>query len=238
MSASAVQILANRKNSALSTGPRTPAGKQRVSLNAVRHGLTSQVVVLAHEDMEAYQALVQDTVKLWAPTGIHEQRLVQRLVDTDWRLHRCPSLEHGLFAADPGVDPVSAGPAQDDPALQATLNAAQVLRADYKVLESIGRHETRLSRLYQSTLKELREVQQERQMQELAAMNRAANLLKTSKMKGEPYDPAADGFVLKTDQIESWVARDQRQRDSSLACSVRFNLAQFQRISSNEERRW
>ena len=51
MSSSAI----NRSNSQHSTGPRTEAGKQRSSLNALRHGLTARTAVLATEDPAAYQ---------------------------------------------------------------------------------------------------------------------------------------------------------------------------------------
>lgn len=36
----------NRTNAQNSTGPKTEAGKQRSSLNALRHGLTGQIVVM------------------------------------------------------------------------------------------------------------------------------------------------------------------------------------------------
>ena len=50
------KIEANRRNAARSTGPRTEAGKKKVSLNAVKHGLTATtLVVLPHEDEEAYR---------------------------------------------------------------------------------------------------------------------------------------------------------------------------------------
>ena len=45
----------NRANAEKSTGPRTEAGKQRSALNALRHGLTGQTVVLPTEDHSAYQ---------------------------------------------------------------------------------------------------------------------------------------------------------------------------------------
>ena len=53
------KIEANLRNATRSTGPRTEAGKKKVRLNAVKHGLTATtVVVLPHEDAEAYQKRV------------------------------------------------------------------------------------------------------------------------------------------------------------------------------------
>jgi hypothetical protein len=46
----------NRRNSRHSTGPRTDSGKQRSSLNALRHGLTAASAVLPSEDQAAYDA--------------------------------------------------------------------------------------------------------------------------------------------------------------------------------------
>jgi hypothetical protein len=39
------QIESNRRNALRSTGPKTEAGKQRSSKNAVRHGLTTETVI-------------------------------------------------------------------------------------------------------------------------------------------------------------------------------------------------
>src|SRR5271155_3556862 len=49
----------NRANSQHSTGPKTPEGKKRISLNALRHGLTGQIVVMPTEDLQAYQRHLQ-----------------------------------------------------------------------------------------------------------------------------------------------------------------------------------
>ena len=47
MPASEAQILANRRNAALSTGPKTPEGKEQSRRNALKHGMTGAGVVLA-----------------------------------------------------------------------------------------------------------------------------------------------------------------------------------------------
>src|SRR4051794_29182415 len=40
----------NRQNSRASTGPKSDRGKQAVSLNAFKHGMRSEKLVLPHED--------------------------------------------------------------------------------------------------------------------------------------------------------------------------------------------
>jgi len=49
------QIAANRLNAQRSTGPRTPAGKTRVSSNALKHGLTGREVVLPNENPDDFE---------------------------------------------------------------------------------------------------------------------------------------------------------------------------------------
>ena len=225
MPVSEIQLVANRENAAHSTGPRTTEGKQRASLNAMRHGLTSQVVVLPHEDMQAYLALHRETIKAWSPQGIHEQRLVQRIIDTDWRLNRCPSLENSLFALGHGE---AAGDIEaDNGQIHAALTSARVLRERAATLESLGRHETRLTRIYHVTLKELREAQQARKAHEEADLRRATQLYKTSKMKSMPYDPSEDGFVLSVSQIEDAVRRKQRSDTAQRADYYNYDLGAF-----------
>ena len=51
---------ANRKNAQRSTGPKTPEGKARSSKNALKHGLTSEELILPGENPEAYDARMDE----------------------------------------------------------------------------------------------------------------------------------------------------------------------------------
>jgi len=57
---SAKKAEANRQNALKSTGPKTPAGKAAVRLNALRHGLLSEEILLPGEDEEALRELEED----------------------------------------------------------------------------------------------------------------------------------------------------------------------------------
>src|SRR5713101_8287577 len=88
----------NRANAQHSTGPKTEAGKQRSSLNALRHGLTGHTIVLPTEDLAAYERFTKRFFDDLKPIGILEEQLVQNLADTSWRLNRIPALENNLLA--------------------------------------------------------------------------------------------------------------------------------------------
>src|SRR5579863_6043128 len=87
----------NRANSQHSTGPKTEAGKKKSSLNALRHGLTGQIVVMPTEDLQAYQSHLNSFTDEYAPKGATESNLVQALADTSWRLNRVAALETNLL---------------------------------------------------------------------------------------------------------------------------------------------
>src|ERR1700683_3738447 len=91
----------NRANSQHSTGPRTDSGKQRSSLNALRHGLTAASPVLPSQDPAAYDPPRRAFFDEYHPATPTETQLVQKLADTSWRLNRIPLLEADLFSQNP-----------------------------------------------------------------------------------------------------------------------------------------
>ena len=89
---------ANRRNAQKSTGPRTPAGIARSSLNARRHGILSREVLLPNEDPRALDAQRKRMWEDWQPVGATEESLVDAIVAHLWRLARFHRVETGIFA--------------------------------------------------------------------------------------------------------------------------------------------
>jgi hypothetical protein len=92
------QLIANRKNAAASTGPKTETGKSICRLNAVKTALTGQTVLLPTDDAAEYQKLEQTYINHYKPVGFEEEFLVQSMINADWRLRRIPVFEAGIFA--------------------------------------------------------------------------------------------------------------------------------------------
>jgi hypothetical protein len=95
--ASPRRIEANRKNAQLSTGPRTPAGKEAVSRNAIAHGLRARSILLAGENPQDFDRLCASAFAELSPRGIIESEIADQIVETLWRLRRVPVFEKALF---------------------------------------------------------------------------------------------------------------------------------------------
>lgn len=91
------KVQANRKNALKSTGPRTPAGRGRISKNALTHGLLSQDVLLPDEDGKALKALGDGLHADLEPERELETMLVDRIIGLTWRLLRLNRIEAGVF---------------------------------------------------------------------------------------------------------------------------------------------
>lgn len=90
------QLRANRLNARRSTGPRTLAGKARVSSNALKHGLTGKDIVLPSENPCDYDAFRAGLIESLDPRGDLEGLLADKVVADAWRLRRVPILEAAL----------------------------------------------------------------------------------------------------------------------------------------------
>jgi hypothetical protein len=88
----------NRRNALKSTGPKTPEGKDAVRLNALKHGLRSEEILLPGEDEEALRELGERLRDELQPVGELENLLVDRIISAYWRLRRIGRVETGIFA--------------------------------------------------------------------------------------------------------------------------------------------
>src|SRR5919106_1790248 len=88
----------NRQNALKSTGPKTPEGKDAVRLNALKHGLRSEEILLPGEDEEALRELSEHLKAELQPIGELENLLVDRIISAYWRLRRVVRVETGIFA--------------------------------------------------------------------------------------------------------------------------------------------
>ena len=69
----------NRINAQRSTGPRSPAGKQRVRFNGLKHGMTARSTVLPGEDPALIEAARRQLHHDLAPRDPLEAILVDRI---------------------------------------------------------------------------------------------------------------------------------------------------------------
>ena len=92
--ATQAQILANRRNAAKSTGPKTPEGKAAVAKNATKHGLFSCYDVVISENQADFDGFRDDMLDELSPEGTIETVLAGRIVSLTWRLKRTERMQN------------------------------------------------------------------------------------------------------------------------------------------------
>ncbi len=206
----------NRANSQHSTGPITETGKKKSSLNALRHGLTGQIVVMPTEDLAAYQLHLQSFTDEYAPKGATESNLVQALADTSWRLNRVAALETNLLTL--GI--ANGGNPIDD-----AMSIVAALESQSKALSNLSMHSQRLSRQFERTVAQLRDLQKTRRAEEKQDLNSLLDIIEMYDSKGETYDPSADGFVFSESQIAAERRAHNRENLAEEAFDYRYESA-------------
>jgi hypothetical protein len=164
MGASIARLEANRRNALSSTGPRSLAGKRRVAANAVRHGLTSQALLLPGEDADAFAAFESELLASLDPRDSVEALLAGRVVVAAWRLHRIARVEAGMFATRVRMSP---GDSQAEAMGHAFVGAA----AGSDAFTKLSRYEASLDRAFVRALRELHRVQAERRERDASVVD-------------------------------------------------------------------
>jgi hypothetical protein len=201
---SAAQLAANRSNSQHSTGPTTPEGKKKISLNAVKTALTGRTVLLPQDDADAYEALLHSYVKEFQPVGPVETGLVQSLVDVCWRLDRIPGLEYALLTWGRMQIEVEDPNSLNLPALLLEMRIRGTREKEFRNLQL---QESRLTRRREKEMKELLALQTARKAKEAEELKRAAKAALIAKQRNQTFDLAANGFEFSNERFAAYMAQ-------------------------------
>jgi hypothetical protein len=201
----------NRENAAHSTGPVTDQGKRRASLNALRHGLTGETVVLPSDDLIAYTESCRQFHGELKPIGLLETKAVQTIADTYWRLDRIRAMENNLFSLGFALNSQAQSPQvpDNDPAINRALAQAKAVEASANVLVRLSLYEQRLNRTLMQAKAELKQLQQERKQAEQQSLAQAARIHKLKEALGQPWQPEDDGFEFSSVKLSAWTHHSQ-----------------------------
>jgi hypothetical protein len=142
------RLQANRENAKLSSGAKTPAGKQIVSQNSTVHGLTGKFRVLSTETQSEFDELLAGLISSHAPADAAETELITSIAEALWLARRATRLQ------DRCLETIASG----------DLEAAKIARAD---LNLYMRYQTTHERSHQRYAAELRKLQSDRRKAEV-----------------------------------------------------------------------
>jgi hypothetical protein len=91
------RIIASRANGKRSRGPKTDQGKQRSSINAIRHGLLSKCVVMPEESHEIFDTLFGQYTANLQPANDVQRTHVEEMVTAIWKMRRLWAVETELW---------------------------------------------------------------------------------------------------------------------------------------------
>src|SRR6478672_9182512 len=145
---SPARAAANAANAQLSSGPRTADGKARSSRNALKHGLTSQDLIVREDERDEFNSFQAQLQKELGPEGAVEMLTFNQLLRAGWNMHRFQRLESGLMVN--GLDPL-------------------LDESSAKTLDRLHRYHGQAERAYYRHLRELRVLQTNRAIRDLKA---------------------------------------------------------------------
>src|ERR1700744_6492690 len=206
-----------------SGGPRTEAGKRRSSLNACKHPIFSKITGLPAADLAVYNESLKHYLADYLPVGILETDLVHHIADLQFRIRRCRTIEHSLFAIgfEDFVDRFDSGL----PDVDATLAESAAFSREQETVARLALYQGSLERSLYRNIREIERIQANRRAAHKRAEAEAIRLKQLAEAEGKVYDPGADflpaaahgQFVFSNDSIDRVIDRlDRLQRAENL----------------------
>jgi hypothetical protein len=195
------QLNANRENAQKSTGPVTPEGKLKSSLNATKHGFTGLSFQLTQPEIEPYQRYAANMTAELRPSTEQSRELALHYIDLRWSLNQILIQQTNLLSI---IDQIT----NQILATGDITGLEKALESPYRRLRTPGIYEQRRRRAAADTLERFNQLEKDHRAQlELAAASQQA-----MKKLNQNWDPAEFGFVCSCAEIDAYIrVRDFRR---------------------------
>ncbi len=210
------QIEANRRNSTLSTGPCTEAGREASAQNHLTLGLFTRRDYVKPDERDLYKEFCDGFYTELGPEGHIETALAAEIVAASWRLRRCSEAEGDL-----------ADYASEDPMLDESTE---------KTRRSIERARNSAHSHFHRSLNQLRKIQTERAVRiathgenepGLAECNKVEAARKKQQPAFAPEEPGLPDFLfhninrLNNEMVASFqAAREAKEAELASNCQA------------------
>src|SRR5262249_42174565 len=208
------QIDANQANAKLSTGPTSAIGKQTVSRNSLKYGLTSKIHIALPGEENELEKHVEGYIEAYAPVGLPERDLVRNIAENHFRLQRAHGLEHALVTRLMSQQPDNLDPDSAE---------AQTWEQIARELKNVTLQANRIQRAIEKSTAALNAMQAERKSAYAKAEAEAILLTQLAHAKGQTVDAAKDfpspersgGFVYSLPEIARLIGRAARLAEAN-----------------------
>ena len=182
--ATAAQVIANRENAQHSTGPITEAGRETVSQNSTRHGLTGAYQSISDAEAREYSLILKNFITDYNVTTDSEIELVSKMAEAYIRSNRAGRL------MDASMDVIEFGDEED-------------LQRARKEIELFTRYQAHHDRAFQRYAAELRKYQSE---------NRKAAIGFVSQKRQEAQETRREAQEIRAQAQETRRENDENRR--------------------------
>ena len=192
-----------RQNGAKAAGTKSPAGIQKSSGNALKHGLTSKAIVLTNESQQIFDDLHLAYVHEFQPESTVEMDLIDQMVASQWRLRRIWRMQ--TAALDLKMDQQEAEIAKAFKQIDQTTRVSVAFTAlanEEKALDLYLRYEIAYTRMHQRAINSLSKLRKE-------------------KLRNDPEPPSEPPVLPKITPTEPLPSATGRQQDSQDRASTK-----------------
>ena len=135
------KLAANRANAQRSTGPRTRQGKQRASMNALRHGILAKAAfcptIEGEQNRAQFEEILEGLMDEYQPREMTEVMTVQQLAGCYWKLAKVWNYEMQRSLRAQTLDDLSAA-SKDVGYAAYQQGEKEIIKAERKKLAEAG----------------------------------------------------------------------------------------------------